>query len=158
MGRLVSEKVAAVEAIKREIGEEHALLHAHLHALVTDCAKLNSAEHCRNCETGKAEHCTDRALQHVGELLAYMVGHFRNEELVMRKFRLPATNPVLFDDHVQDHGRLSEGLSHLATELDDENPLPQLRQLRTLMSEWLHQHFVEHDNRLLAAIGADGLQ
>lgn len=155
MDRLVSEQGSAVDAIKREIGEEHALLHAHLHALVTDCAQLNSSEQCCNCKQGKVASCAERALQHVGELLAYMVGHFRHEELVMRRFNLPVTNPALFDNHVQDHGRLSEELSNLASELDDGNPLPQLRQLHTLMSDWLHQHISEHDNRLLTAIGAE---
>ena len=157
-GDLVKERAISAGAIWREIGDEHALLQTHLHALIVDCAKLNGAERDCYCGENTTTGCVDRALQHVGELLAYIVGHFNHEEKVMREFNLPTLDRALFDEHVQEHARLSEGFSHLASAIDERNPLPHLKQLHDLMESWLHQHILVHDRKLLTAIGAEGLR
>ena len=148
----------SVEAIWREIGEEHSLLKSHLYALISECSKLSGSEGCCHCSAVKTTGCADRALQHVGELLAYIVTHFHNEERVMRQWNLPASNFALFEEHIQDHARLSEGFSQLASEIDDQNPLPQLKKLHALMETWLRSHILVHDKRLLEELGATGIE
>ena len=145
---------SSIEAIRQEIAEEHALLRAHLHTLIIDCTKLQATDPGCLCATEITAHCFDRALQHVGELLAYIVNHFRHEEVVMRQFDLPVSNPAMFEEHTREHAELSEGFSRLASEIDDKNPLPQLKQLHALMDSWLHQHILVHDKQLLAELGA----
>ena len=156
-GGSVRDADRSILAIWQEIGEEHALLKAHLHALIEDCARLNGAEHRCECTADDTAGCADRALQHVGELLAYVVTHFSHEEKVMRQFNLPALNRPMYDEHVQEHARLSEGFSRLASAIDERNLLPHLKQLHDLMDRWLQKHILVNDNALLSAIGANRL-
>lgn len=140
------------EGIRQEINDEHHLLQAGLDALGSACSVPPSCENCHACPAEQQKYCSEHVLDQVGTLLSYMVGHFHHEESLMRHYNLPDIDRDGCERHIQAHGDIAEAFGKLVIGLRNANPLPHVRELQSLLENWLQHHIAEHDQHLLSAL------
>jgi len=133
--------------------------HQQLSLLVADlndiCADAERAVgDCPHCPEAYREICIDRLAGLIGELLGFMVEHFRYEENLMRL--LPSTPEALrhIREHKRAHAEVSTQLSALTFSLDEGDPLACAHRLQKVVEHWLGAHGQSHDQRLVGALEA----
>ncbi len=139
----------SVETAWREIEAEHTLLGEKLAEVVRLCPGRETRVNCHACPYAQPLECSYKLQDMVGDLLAYMVSHFRHEESLMRHWGVLASRKDMCDRHMEDHGDISEAFGALAVSLHGDNPLPRVRDIYSLLHAWLGPHIEEHDRPLL---------
>ena len=139
----------SVESAWNEIEAEHQLLGEKLTAVVRLCPARETRTDCEGCPHAHSHQCSTILQDMVGDLLGYMVSHFRHEEALMRNWGLMNHARDRCDRHMEDHGDISEAFGELAGALHGNNPLPRVRDIHALLMGWLGTHIDEHDHPML---------
>lgn len=142
----------ALKRIQCEIQHEHAMLSEKLSVLRGHCVALSSCRGDCTCDEVAKLACADQIVTDIGDLLNYMVEHFRHEETLMKDFGLHRIAPKLFGEHVEAHATMSEALSELVGALEEHDPYPHLTGLINFVAGWLHDHVANQDEALLQAL------
>lgn len=149
IGGNVRELNMSIEAASKEVEAEHALLGKKLADVVHLCPERDIRKDCRDCPHAHPVECSLALQDMVGDLLAYMVTHFRHEESLMRRWGLIDACKDMCDRHMEDHGDISEAFGELAAALQGDNPLPRVQDIHSLLQGWLSHHIEEHDQPML---------
>lgn len=138
-----------------EINAEHAVLTNRIVKLERVCEGLDERTSCKDCPPEKTSGCADALIQEIGDLLAYMVEHFRHEERGMQGSGYAIREGAKYSAHVEDHANISEYFTGIVGEFNDADPCPQAVKLRDLLEMWINTHISEFDAALLANLAGD---
>lgn len=133
-----------------EINTEHALLKDRIATLERICEGLDERTSCAPCSPEKTAGCAKALIQELGDLLAYMVEHFRHEERGMQGCGYADLDDGKYSAHVEDHANISEFFTRIVSDFDERNPCPQAVKLRDLLETWIDTHIGDFDTALFA--------
>jgi hemerythrin-like metal-binding protein len=137
------------EHMRAEINEEHRLLRQKLSAVSELCPDAQNRNDCARCTLRSPKHCSSVMADIVEDLMSYMVAHFRSEERLMRNTGLYHSARNICEQHMQDHGDLSDTALKLLTKLNNGTLPVQIAGMSGLLEQWLENHISEHDNKML---------
>jgi hemerythrin-like metal-binding protein len=135
--------------ILTRIDSEHRRLKQLLGAVACICPDHAGHNDCQGCDRDLVRACEELLHEHLGDMLAFMTGHFRYEDGVMRDWKLIPVAPAVCENHQRDHTRISAAASRMVAELEQGNPLPGIRALHDLLDNWIARHIEEHDQEMI---------
>lgn len=123
----------------------------HCHLLTTMaslrqiCIDHASLPDCGDC-TGQIRHrCDGNLVGMLGDLLAFILDHFKAEEEIMRDSLLLMVDRDLCEAHMEDHAAISGKVQEIVAALDAMNTVSRIRELEDLLSCWVTNHIAMHD-------------
>ncbi|MBL8449041.1 MAG: hemerythrin domain-containing protein [Dechloromonas sp.] len=128
-----------------EIDLEHSLLLACVDRLNTVCRIPDSRCSCRDCLVRMQSECHADLGNLLGDLLMYLVDHFRTEETLMRSHGVARIAPDFCERHKEDHAAIALTIQELTASLDPLQTADLVRRLHRLLSYWLQDHIARHD-------------
>jgi hemerythrin-like metal-binding protein len=128
-----------------EIDLEHSLLLACVDRLNTVCRIPDSRCSCRDCLVRTQSECHADLGNLLGDLLMYLVDHFRTEETLMRSHGVARIAPDFCERHKEDHAAIALTIQELTASLDPLQTADLVRRLHRLLSYWLQDHIARHD-------------
>lgn len=135
-----------------ELDSEHRLLLNAMARLREVCTELD-----RQAADISAGNSADIGVEPVidvlGDLLAFLVDHFYAEEKLMKKFGLTLYDKQLCDRHKEDHAAISDAVLRIVSNLDQSQTVPLIRQLQSVLQDWLERHIEIHDVMLVRMLG-----
>lgn len=136
-----------------EIDNEHRLLLRAIEGLRSICEKFEGAGDCQGCPHASSRGCDNFLVETLGDLLMFLVDHFRNEEDLMRIGRVSLIDRELCERHKEDHAAISHAVQDIVGALAPQRTADHIRRLHTLLENWVSNHIRLHDMvlvRLLA--------
>ncbi|MBK7899719.1 MAG: hemerythrin family protein [Azonexus sp.] len=128
-----------------EIDLEHSLLMACVNRLNSVCRIPDSRCSCRDCLARMQSECHADLGNLLGDLLMYLVDHFRTEETLMRSHGVARIAPDFCERHKEDHAAIALTIQELTTNLDPMQTADLVGRLHRLLSYWLQDHIARHD-------------
>lgn len=137
------------------IDEQHQQLVALVARLDLICTDHeNVAAECAHCPDLYRQICVDRLAGLIGELLGFMVEHFRYEEELMRLLEPTDKAQRHIQAHKRAHAEVSSQLSELTFSLDTSEPRACAQRLQKILDGWIGGHNQTHDSQLAGALEA----
>jgi len=129
----------------RHLDAEHRLLLENISNLRRLCIDQVSFRHCANCHQAQRSHCESNLVSLLGDLLAFILDHFRTEEEIMRDSLLQMVNREVCEAHMEDHAAISGKVQEIVAALDPMNTVGLIRDLDGLLTRWVSSHIQMHD-------------
>lgn len=129
----------------KAIDFEHAQLLACMQTLRAVCNDFSRKEDCAACSQEKREGCEDSLVGLLGDLLAFIIDHFKTEELAMRDSLLMAMDAEVCQAHMEDHANISAKVQEIIMALEPLKTVGLLRELNGLLELWIKNHIQMHD-------------
>ena len=124
---------------------EHSQLLACMNTLRSLCQEFTTKSDCSSCESGKREGCENQLVALLGDLLAFILEHFRSEEEVMRNSSLLIVDRDVCEAHMEDHANISAKVQEIIVALEPTKTVVLLRELDMLLQSWIRNHIMLHD-------------
>ena len=102
-------------------------------------------KHCGDCTPAHRSRCDGRLVSMLGDLLAFILEHFRAEEEVMRDSLLQMIDRDVCEAHMEDHAAISEKVQEIVAALDPMTTVGLIRELNSLLARWVTRHIRLHD-------------
>ena len=128
-----------------EIDNEHRLLLRAIEQLRGICCKFDSVEDCRGCPHATAKGCDNYLVETLGDLLMFLVDHFRNEEDLMKIGRVTLIDREICERHKEDHAAISHAVQDIIAALAPLKTAQHIRTLHKLLENWVSNHIQVHD-------------
>lgn len=128
---------------------EHRLLIASIASLRRVCVDHLNARHCGDCAAARRQDCESHLVAMLGDLLAFVLEHFRHEEEIMRNSLLLMVDRDVCEAHMEDHAAISGKVQEIVTALDPMTTVTLIRDLDTLLTRWVSNHITLHDMLLV---------
>lgn len=129
----------------KAIDFEHSQLLACINSLRSLCKEFAVKEDCSSCATGKREGCEGQLVSLLGDLLAFILEHFKNEENAMRDSMLLMVHRDVCEAHMEDHANISAKVQEIIISLEPVKTVVLLRDLDVLLQRWIFNHIALHD-------------
>lgn len=129
----------------RELDFEHALLLDTMRSLRSICAAPPGQPSCAGCQAGDAQRCDRELVAMLGDLLAFILEHFRREEQIMRSSLLLMLERDQCLAHMEDHAAISSKVQQIIARLDTTQTRVLIAELDTLLRTWVDNHIALHD-------------
>lgn len=152
----LSELPAALVTGNALIDEEHRVLLGIMKQVRSICADPEHFVDCRACGTAKQATCEKDLINHLGDLFAFILDHFTNEERIMRDALLQITDQAQSEAHVEDHAAIAEKVQQIVARLDRDQVVERIRELDTLLATWISNHIGMHDMILVRSLAQHG--
>lgn len=133
----------------RAIDAEHYQLMVGMANLRTVCSFQLRAPDCKACEEARRGACENSLVALLGDLLSFVIEHFRNEEQIMRDSLLLMIERDLCEAHMEDHAAISSKVQQIVASLDPLRTVVLIRELDTLLTRWISNHIIMHDQLLV---------
>ncbi len=124
---------------------EHRQLMESIQSLRNLCQGFADKKDCGGCQEEKRQSCERHLVGLLGDLLAFILDHFKNEEIVMRDSLLLSFNRDVCEAHMEDHANISAKIQEIIVSLEPMNTVGLLRELDVLLQRWLINHVMLHD-------------
>lgn len=128
---------------------EHRLLLSCIANLRRVCSEHVTSQHCGACPAARRQHCESHLVGMLGDLLSFVLEHFRTEEAIMRDSLLLLIDREVCEAHMEDHAAISGKVQEIVAALDPMHTVVLIRQLDTLLSRWVSNHIALHDMLLV---------
>lgn len=129
----------------RAIDFEHRMLLGCMTTLRQLCAAFPAQEDCSSCAQAKRNQCEDELVGVLGDLLAFILDHFRTEEAHMRDSLLMMLDRDVCEAHMEDHANISGKVQEIVSALQSVQTARLLRELDVLLQRWIANHVMLHD-------------
>lgn len=129
----------------KNLDAEHRLLVAAISGLRKVCIDHINMPHCGNCEKSVRSACENQLVAMLGDLLAFILDHFKTEETIMRDSLLQLVDRDLCEAHMEDHAAISCKVQEIVAALNPMNSVGLIRDLDGLLSRWILNHIGLHD-------------
>lgn len=129
----------------KSIDFEHRQLLASMMAVRNVCQDFRRFENCSACLAQRRLHCENELVRLLGDLLAFILDHFKTEEAIMRDSLLIMVDRDLCEAHMEDHAAISAKVQQIVGALDPHNTVGLVHQLDTLLGHWITNHIAMHD-------------
>ncbi len=133
----------------RHLDAEHRLLLECISNLRGICIDQVNFRHCSDCHQAQRNHCENHLVSMLGDLLAFILDHFRMEEEIMRDSLLQMVNREICEAHMEDHAAISGKVQEIVGALDPMNTVGLIRDLDGLLTRWVSNHIEMHDMLLV---------
>lgn len=127
------------------IDAEHRMLLSSISGLRRICADQANHPHCGNCDLAARQHCENQLVAMLGDVLSFILDHFKTEETIMRDSLMRMVDRELCEAHVEDHAAISSKVQEIIAKLDPMNSVALIRELDVLLSRWIVNHVALHD-------------
>lgn len=128
---------------------EHRQLLACMTATRQVCLDLRSFTSCAACIPARRQQCDAELVRLLGDLLAFILDHFKHEEAVMRESLLIMVDKAQCEAHIEDHAAISSAVQRLVAAIDRQATVINLRELDDLLGRWITHHIGLHDVMLM---------
>lgn len=156
VGARFPELPAELQTGHHHLDAEHRLLLNSIASLRRLCIDQISYRHCGSCDAGRRRHCDDNLVTMLGDLLAFILEHFRSEEEIMRDSLMLMVDRDVCQAHMEDHAAISEKIQEIVMALDRLNTVTLIRELDALLMRWVGNHIALHDILLVRWLERDG--
>lgn len=129
----------------KAIDFEHSQLVACVRCLRSLCHKFDQKAECSSCSVDTHQVCETQLIALLGDLLAFILDHFKNEEKVMRSSLLLTVDRELCLEHIEDHANISAKVQEIILALQPLKTASLLRELDALLQRWISNHVLLHD-------------
>lgn len=136
---------AALITGHQTIDFEHQMLLNSMSTLRQVCSGFTLRRDCSTCPADSRADCENSLISLLGDLLVFMMDHFRTEEQLMRDSLLVMVDRDLCEAHMEDHAAISSKVQQIVAALDPMQTPSLIRQLDTLLHNWVSHHVVLHD-------------
>jgi hemerythrin-like metal-binding protein len=124
---------------------EHGLLMGNIDGLRMICIDHRDPSHCGGCQQERRTRCENELVAMLGDLLAFILDHFCNEERIMRESLLLVIDREVCEAHMEDHAAISGKIQEIVAALDPLKTVSLIRELDSLLSRWVRNHVMLHD-------------
>lgn len=135
---------------------EHRQLLASMTSLRAICAELRTVESCAACSGSRQQCCENELIRLLGDLLAFILDHFKTEEGLMRDSLLLMLDRDVCEAHMEDHAAISCKIQQIVSRIDRVHAVGLLRDLDDLLGQWISNHIALHDMTLARWIAREG--
>jgi hemerythrin-like metal-binding protein len=132
----------------KAIDFEHAQLLSCIETLRSVCVEASLRADCSGCSESQRGTCETHLVGMLGDLLAFVLDHFKTEEDVMRKSLLLSIDREVCHAHIEDHANISAKVQEIVAALDPLKNVVLLRELDSLLQRWIENHVLLHDTLL----------
>lgn len=129
----------------RELDAEHAMLLGMMRTLRDICTVQATYRNCATCSGAEQRRCDSDLVGMLGDLLAFILEHFRHEEEVMRTSLLLMLDREQCTAHMEDHAAISGKVQQIIARLDRLQTVVLIRELDALLQTWVDNHIALHD-------------
>lgn len=155
-GRQLAELPPELQTGHKHLDAEHSLLLSSISSLRRICIDQVRYRHCGNCDQSRRGYCDDNLVSMLGDLLAFILEHFRKEEEVMRDSLMLMVYRDVCEAHMEDHAAISGKIQEIVVSLDRQNTVVLIRELDALLARWVSNHIALHDLLLARWLERDG--
>ena len=92
----------------------------------------------------------------LGDLLAFILEHFRTEDEIMRDSLMLMVDREVCQAHMEDHAAISGKVQEIVAALDPMTTVVLIRELDALLMRWVGNHIALHDILLVRWLERDG--
>lgn len=146
---------AALETGHKSIDFEHRQLLACMIAARSVCEDLSGFKDCASCIEARRSLCENELVRLLGDLLSFILDHFKTEEEIMRDSLLIMVDRDLCEAHMEDHAAISLKIQQIVASLDSLHTVSLLRDLDCLLGQWITNHITMHDMMLMRWVERD---
>lgn len=129
----------------RLIDFEHRFLVSSIANLHRVCIDYQTYADCRTCEPDRRARCESELICLLGDVFAFILEHFKNEETIMRESLLLTVDREVCQAHMEDHAAISAKVQEIVSSLDRSHTVSRIRELDALLARWLTNHIALHD-------------
>lgn len=140
---------AELQTGNASIDREHRQLFAILKVARSVCLDAANFTNCASCNEERRAHCENQLVQLLGDLLSFIVDHFKSEESIMRESLLMMIDRLVCETHMEDHAAISAKIERIVASLDSMQTAGLLRELDTVLGRWVGRHVATHDMALV---------
>lgn len=137
------------------IDNEHRQLMATMAGLNKVCSLQLRAPDCSACTGDQRTVCESNLVALLGDLLSFVIEHFRNEEQIMRDSLLLMIERDICEGHIEDHAAISGKVQQVVAALDPMHTVVLIRELDALLTRWIANHIRLHDQYLVRWVERD---
>lgn len=123
--------------------------HTHLLASISGlrriCIDHVALPDCTGCSLSTRKQCEEQLIAMLGDLLAFVLDHFRIEAEIMRDSLLLLVDRDVCEAHMEDHAVISGKVQEVVAALDPLNTVGLIRDLDALLAQWMQNHIALHD-------------
>ena len=138
-----------LETGHRTLDFEHRQLLACMTATRQICLDIRQFDSCSGCIPARRRQCETELVRLLGDLLSFILDHFKTEEQIMRDSLLLALDREVCEAHIEDHAAISSAVQKLVSALDNQMTVQLLRELDDLLGRWITNHVLMHDMLLV---------
>ncbi|RIX45101.1 MAG: hypothetical protein D3M94_13305 [Rhodocyclales bacterium GT-UBC] len=146
---------AALETGHKSIDFEHRQLLACMIAARSICDDFRGYRNCSGCIEARRALCENELVRLLGDLLSFILDHFKTEEEIMRDSLLIMVDRDLCEAHMEDHAAISSKIQQIVASLESHNTVNLLRELDGLLGRWINHHVALHDMMLMRWVERD---
>jgi hemerythrin-like metal-binding protein len=140
---------SALETGHQAIDFEHRQLLACMMAARSVCTDFTGFKDCSGCIAARRTLCENELVRLLGDLLSFILDHFKTEEEIMRDSLLIMVDRDLCEAHMEDHAAISLKIQQIVSALDSRHTVNLLRDLDNLLGQWITNHIAMHDMLLV---------
>lgn len=140
----------------KHLDAEHALLLKSIQTLRRVCVDQHRFHHCGNCDHERHAQCESDLVSLLGDLLAFILDHFRTEEAIMRDSLMIMVDRDVCEAHMEDHAAISGKIQEIVVALDRTSLVARIGELDALLVRWVSNHIQMHDMLLVRWLERDG--
>ncbi len=133
----------------RAIDAEHRQLLLSMANLRAVCDFHLRVADCKACQENQRDVCESSLVTMLGDLLSFVIEHFRNEERIMRDSLLLMVERDVCEAHIEDHAAISGKVQQIVASLDPLYTVVLIRELDVLLTRWVSNHVTLHDQLLV---------
>lgn len=123
--------------------------HIHLLSSIAGLRKICidhvALPNCSACSHSTRKDCEEQLIAMLGDLLAFVLDHFRIEAEIMRDSLLLLVDRDVCEAHMEDHAVISGKVQEIVAALDPLNTVGLIRDLDALLAQWMRNHIALHD-------------
>ncbi|UCV21719.1 hemerythrin domain-containing protein [Ferribacterium limneticum] len=127
------------------IDSEHRFLIAAIANLRRVCIDHVNLKDCTGCSDERQQRCEADVIAMLGDVFAFILDHFKTEEMVMRDSLLLMVDRDVCEAHMEDHAAISLAVQQIVSSLDSHHIVSRIRELDTLLARWETNHIALHD-------------
>lgn len=133
----------------RLIDMEHRFLIDAIANLQRVCKSVTDFENCNSCGRLQQESCENNLVGLLGDVFAFILDHFKNEEEIIRNSMLLVIDRAVCEAHIEDHAEIAAKVQQIVSALDSSHVVSRIRELEALLGRWITNHIALHDMLLL---------
>jgi hemerythrin-like metal-binding protein len=129
----------------RLIDFEHRFLVSSIANLQRVCIDYQTYADCQSCGQDRRAHCEGELIGLLGDVFAFILEHFKNEESIMRESLLLTVDREVCQAHMEDHAAIAAKVQEIVSSLDRSHTVSRIRELDALLARWMTNHIALHD-------------
>lgn len=127
------------------IDSEHRFLIDAIANLRRVCIDHINLKDCTGCSHDRQQRCEADVIAMLGDVFAFILDHFKTEEMVMRDSLLLMVDRDVCEAHMEDHAAISSTVQQIVSSLDSNHVVSRIRELDALLARWQTNHVALHD-------------